>query len=156
MHATAIGRVAGLSLERRWGDDASAEEGRATCPARRSIAPSMHCSPIATSDLVDIVAPDHLHADMAMKALEAGKHVLLEKPMANTLADAGAWPRPPNHRGRYCASSFSCASPGNGPGSRELIAEGVLGQMRFDGFGPASSFPAEETGSSQPFTAMCL
>src|SRR5262245_30910106 len=40
-----------------------------------------------TVDLVDIVVPNHLHADMAIAALAAGKHVLLEKPLATTIAD---------------------------------------------------------------------
>src|SRR5262245_22490114 len=38
-------------------------------------------------DAVDIVVPNHLHAEIAVAALDAGKHVLLEKPMAATIAD---------------------------------------------------------------------
>jgi len=41
-------------------------------------------------DAVSITLPDHLHRDAAVKALGAGKHVLLEKPMATTVADAEA------------------------------------------------------------------
>jgi UDP-N-acetylglucosamine 3-dehydrogenase len=39
---------------------------------------------------VDICTPNHLHAEMAMAALEAGKHVLVEAPMALDLRDADA------------------------------------------------------------------
>lgn len=39
-------------------------------------------------DLVDIGAPNRLHLPMAAAALEAGKHVACEKPLAGTLADA--------------------------------------------------------------------
>ncbi|WFP17084.1 Gfo/Idh/MocA family protein [Citricoccus muralis] len=39
-------------------------------------------------DVVDICTPGDSHADIAEAALRAGKHVLVEKPMANTVAEA--------------------------------------------------------------------
>ncbi|HVJ86282.1 MAG TPA: Gfo/Idh/MocA family oxidoreductase [Caulifigura sp.] len=38
-------------------------------------------------DAIDIVLPSHLHFEVASAALESGRHVLLEKPMATTVAD---------------------------------------------------------------------
>ena len=44
----------------------------------------------APFDAVDIMLPHSLHRPIATEALASGKHVLLEKPMANTLEDAAA------------------------------------------------------------------
>ncbi len=42
----------------------------------------------ASIDIIYIVLPHHLHADFTIKALEAGKHVICEKPMAATVKEA--------------------------------------------------------------------
>ena len=39
-------------------------------------------------DVVNICVPNGLHADLAIRAMESGHHVVIEKPMALTLADA--------------------------------------------------------------------
>lgn len=41
-------------------------------------------------NVVDICTPTHLHAEVAIAAARAGRHVICEKPMARTLADAEA------------------------------------------------------------------
>jgi UDP-N-acetylglucosamine 3-dehydrogenase len=40
-------------------------------------------------DAVSVTLPDHLHVDACCRALRAGKHVLVEKPLATTTEDAG-------------------------------------------------------------------
>src|SRR5882757_2622734 len=39
-------------------------------------------------DLLDVTLPPHSHADVAIRALRAGKHVFCEKPLALTARDA--------------------------------------------------------------------
>jgi len=39
-------------------------------------------------DIVDISSPGHLHAPMAIAAAKAGKHIICEKPLANSLKEA--------------------------------------------------------------------
>ncbi|WP_374099820.1 Gfo/Idh/MocA family protein [Sediminibacillus dalangtanensis] len=41
-------------------------------------------------DVIDIVTPNHTHAEMAIAAAEAGKHIITEKPLALTLEEAKA------------------------------------------------------------------
>jgi predicted dehydrogenase len=51
-------------------------------------------------ELVDVCLPPAMHADVVVKALEAGKHVFCEKPMALTVADAERMVDAANSAGR--------------------------------------------------------
>lgn len=44
----------------------------------------------ADLDLIDVCVPNYLHKEVAVAALEAGKHVITEKPIATNLKDADA------------------------------------------------------------------
>lgn len=54
----------------------------------------------ADVDVVSICTPSGLHAGMAIAAMQAGKHVVVEKPMALSLADADAMLRAADETGR--------------------------------------------------------
>ncbi|WP_319560676.1 Gfo/Idh/MocA family oxidoreductase [Marispirochaeta sp.] len=51
-------------------------------------------------DLVDICGPPHTHAEISIAALDSGKHVLVEKPMAASLADCDAMLKAVKRSGR--------------------------------------------------------
>jgi myo-inositol 2-dehydrogenase/D-chiro-inositol 1-dehydrogenase len=132
MHVGAIARIPGLSLAAvLCGSDASAGAAAAELPG---IAVHRDLDALLrdrTIDLVDIVAPNHLHAGMAIKALEAGKHVLLEKPMATTLADAERLVAAAERSGRYIGIGLELHVSKQWARVRELIAEGTLGRLRY-------------------------
>jgi len=84
-------------------------------------------------DIVDICAPGWMHAEIAIAALEAGKHVLVEKPLANTLAEAEAMAaaaRAARARGVQAMVGFNYRRVPALALARELIAEGRLGTVR--------------------------
>ena len=84
-------------------------------------------------DVVDICSPGYLHAEMAIAALDAGKHVLVEKPLANTVAQAEAMAdaaRRAAERGVVSMVGFNYRRVPALALARELIAEGRLGTVR--------------------------
>jgi predicted dehydrogenase len=84
-------------------------------------------------DLVDICTPGDSHAEIAIAALEAGKHVLCEKPLANTLAEAEAMAeaaRKARERGVRSMVAFNYRRVPALAHARELVASGALGEIR--------------------------
>lgn len=83
--------------------------------------------------IVDICAPGWMHAEIAIAALEAGKHVLVEKPLANTLAEAEAMAEAAavaRSRGVQSMIGFNYRRVPALALAKELIAEGRLGTVR--------------------------
>ncbi|MDR7160792.1 Gfo/Idh/MocA family oxidoreductase [Arthrobacter sp. BE255] len=83
--------------------------------------------------IVDICAPGWMHAEIATAALEAGKHVLLEKPLANTLAEAEAMTDAAQAARALGVQSMVGFNYRRVPAlalAKELIAEGRVGTVR--------------------------
>jgi predicted dehydrogenase len=84
-------------------------------------------------DLVDICTPGDLHAEIAIAALDAGKHVLCEKPLANTPAEAEAMTAAAQRAAAKGVRSMVGFNYRRVPAlalARTLVAEGRLGEIR--------------------------
>jgi predicted dehydrogenase len=84
-------------------------------------------------DIVDIAAPGFLHAEIAIAALEAGKHVLCEKPLANDTAEAEAMAEAAEAaaaRGQIAALGLTYRRVPALALARELVETGRLGTIR--------------------------
>ncbi|MEU6488690.1 Gfo/Idh/MocA family oxidoreductase [Streptomyces sp. NPDC046887] len=83
--------------------------------------------------LVDICTPGDSHAEIAIAALEAGKHVLCEKPLANSVAEAEAMAAAAERaraRGQLAMVGFNYRRVPAMAYARRLVAEGRLGALR--------------------------
>ncbi|UTT69753.1 Gfo/Idh/MocA family oxidoreductase [Arthrobacter sp. DNA4] len=119
--AVVVGRNADAvaAAARKWGWAESATDWRDVI-AREDI------------DVVDIVTPGDSHAEIAIAALEAGKHVLCEKPLANTVAEAEAMAEAAERaavRGIRAMVGFTYRRVPAVTLLRNLIAEGAVGAV---------------------------
>lgn len=83
--------------------------------------------------LVDICTPGDSHRDIALAALAAGKHVLCEKPMANTVAEAEEMTAAAERAaadGVLAMVGFSYRRVPAVALARQLVAEGRIGTVR--------------------------
>jgi predicted dehydrogenase len=84
-------------------------------------------------DLVDICTPGDSHAEIAVAALAAGKHVLCEKPLANTVEEAVAMATAAEGaftRGQLAMVGFNYRRVPATSLARRMVAEGRLGTLR--------------------------
>ena len=84
-------------------------------------------------DIVDICTPGDTHAEMAIAALQAGKHVLCEKPLANSVAEAEAMAaaaRQAAARGQRAMCGFTYRRVPAARLMADLVAGGAIGTLR--------------------------
>ena len=84
----------------------------------------------ARVDAVAIVTPNHLHAPMAIAALDAGFHVFCEKPMAISSDEARAIAAAAKASGRHFGLAFTYSGYPLVEEARIRIARGDLGAIR--------------------------
>lgn len=111
--------------------------------------------------LVDVLTPNHLHAEMSIAALEAGKHVACEKPLAGTLEHARSMRDAARAAAKRGVRTFVWFNYRRCPAiafARQLVRRGRLGTIRhvravyLQDWGKASTpllwrFNAAEAGS---------
>lgn len=88
---------------------------------------------LATADDVDVLhvcTPNHLHAPLTKLALEHGKHVVCEKPVALDRAEAEQLARDAADHGRFVAVPFVYRYHPVVRHARALVADGALGDVR--------------------------
>ena len=83
--------------------------------------------------LVDVCSPGGTHAEIAVAALDAGKHVLCEKPLANTVDEARAMVAAASRAARHGVRSMVGYSYRRVPAvalARRLVEQGRIGEIR--------------------------
>lgn len=107
-------------------------------------------------ELVVVASPDDLHTEHALAALTAGKHVLIDKPFAATLADARRIAAAGEAQGRIVTAFHNRRWDADFRTLQRLIAEGTLGDIvelesRFDRFRPTLTDAWKEARPGGPW-----
>src|SRR5206468_6124199 len=82
-------------------------------------------------DAVVIVTPVSTHFDLAMQALRAGKHVLVEKPIAATSEQAARLVEEADRRGLVLSVDHTFVYTGAVRKMKELVSSHVLGDIYY-------------------------
>jgi predicted dehydrogenase len=101
-------------------------------------------------DAVVNITPIPLHADTSLAILAAGKHLITEKPLASTLADADAIIASAEHRGLVVVSSPPRMLDPARALAKELIAAGAIGTVAFARVRSSHAGPAAQAWPTDP------
>lgn len=92
--------------------------------------------------VVDICTPHSLHADQAVQAAEAGKHLIVEKPVATNFADCERVADAIEANGVQAMVCFECRFSAHFRMIRSILDQGLIGDVHyaevdyFHGIGP--------------------
>lgn len=80
-------------------------------------------------DIIDVCTPNMYHAPIAIKALDAGKHVICEKPLAPTPDDIRQMIKARDRAGKLLMTAQHFRFKGNSQAMKKEIESGVLGDI---------------------------
>jgi scyllo-inositol 2-dehydrogenase (NADP+) len=126
-HSAVISRVPGLRLAaivQRTGDQAAQ-----AYPETRIVRSFDELLTIPDIRLVVVASPNHTHFDFAKRALLAGRDVLVDKPFANSIAEAVELVQLAKAKGRVLTVYQNRRFDGDFAAIRELVAAGALGRI---------------------------
>ncbi len=104
-------------------------------------------------DVVAIVTPNHLHAPVARSFLEAGIHVICDKPLGISLDEGEQLAALARARGRVFALTHTYSGYPMVRHARELVASGAIGDLRLVHVEYAQDWMAEAANQSPEFQA---
>lgn len=96
-------------------------------------------------DVVHICTPNATHVDLATRALRAGKHVLVEKPVAPRAEEADALEALARECDRHAGVAFTYRGYPMVQRARQLVADGAIGSVRLVHGGYLQDWLANET-----------
>jgi myo-inositol 2-dehydrogenase/D-chiro-inositol 1-dehydrogenase len=135
MHAKAIAAIAEAEITAVWchGDASAASAAAALSgvPVFRDFAAMLDSGGF---DVVNVTVPNDRHAAFAIQALEAGRHVFLEKPLGLTPDECAAVIEASARTGRLVALDHELRVSHQWGTVREIVAAGEIGRIRFQRF----------------------
>lgn len=138
-HCPFISAVPGLeltSIVQRRGDEAAH-----AYPTAEILRSPQEAFDDASLELIVVATPNETHFDLAAQALQAGKHVVVDKPITSSAKSARALAALARHHGRLLAPFHNRRWDGDFLTLRKLLADNTLGRpveivSRFDRFRP--------------------
>ena len=132
----AYGQKLGLDADRSYGDWREMLEGERHRPDR--------------VDLVTVATPNNTHYEITKAFLEAGFHVLCEKPMTMTVEEAEDIVRTAERTGQICAVNYGYTGYSLVRHMRAMVARGDLGKIRLVKAEFAHGHHADAAGAENP------
>ena len=137
-----VAAIADVNLER-----AREVAGRFDIPAAYGSLEEMRA---ASPDIIHVLTPPALHCDIAVQALEMGCHVMVEKPMANTVEECDRMMTAARRNGRILTVNHSARMDPIVLEALQRVREGEVGNVLAVDFLRSSDYPPYAGGPLPP------
>jgi 2-alkyl-3-oxoalkanoate reductase len=146
VHLDAVTRVSGAVLVGVTDRDAARARAFAARAPRVRVFPDLESMVAAGVGVVHVLTPPHAHAKVALEAIQRGCHVLVEKPLATSVADCARLAEAASLRQRRVAVNHSLLLDPQVRRVLRTIATGRVGEPLSAEYFCSSEYPPWEAG----------